>query len=158
MTARARFVPPSPPADGPGIDWKEGSMPLLLDALEDALPLSRFGVLVGEDTRGAPNSVNPIWFNGHDVCLDINYRAPYGQVVLALLQAYALALALSRVGQIPQTQADVHEFEEAMYAVFFEASKHHSKMADAYRHLGMPDLRNWLRREMKPQHSSGETN
>jgi len=148
MTARST-LPPPPPPEHPGVDWEEGAMPLIVDALEDALPLSRYGVLVGEDKSGAPPGVNPIWFDGDAVRLDINYRTPYGQVVLALLEAYALALALSRVGRIPVTPDDVRVFEEALYCVFFEARKHHVVMADAYRHLGMPDLRKWLRAEMR---------
>lgn len=135
--------------DTPGIDWEPGSLPVLLDEIEDALPLTKFSVFVGAAPANTPVPTCPIWFDGERVCVDINYQAPFANAVLAVLQAYAMALGLGRLGGLPKTREEVNVFEEALYAVFFEAKKHHPTMADAYRHLGLPDIRGWLKSEME---------
>jgi len=154
------FPDPPPPLAEPkgGItECVNKTLPGLLDVVERALPLGRFSLVFGEAGLHVNVPQCPLWFDGERVHCDLHPHSPYVNVVVAQIQAYAMALGLGRVGHLPTTADEVGVFENALYLVYFEAKKHHTFVAETFRRVAMDDLRGWLRQEMESVRRASST-
>lgn len=140
--------------------WLRGTpMHWLHVVLEGATPLSSVGLRVeGEHPQMPPPPTCPIWFDGDVVHVVLNPHASLHAIVFSVVQAYAIAYALGRVGGFPDTLDEDQIFDTALYEIYFLLSRHDERLAAAYKAHAVPEIARWTRASRKERQQIHKAN